>query len=126
MPVGGVGLRLPCPRVAAEGCPPPAVCGLSTPRTSKGVHVTLHQELLAAVAAELRRSHGVSEHDLARAVVAAAGRHLEVTAGPVAVEAHLESAVDVRRLGRWLAGKPPCSFCAEGRWHIWHNNGDFV
>jgi len=86
--------------------------------------VTLHQELLVAVAAELRRSHGLSDHELARAVVAAAGRALEVSAGPVAVEAYLESAADVRRLGRWLAGNPRCSFCAAGRWHMWHNNGD--
>ena len=86
--------------------------------------MTLHQELLAAVAAELRRSRGIPDHDLARMVVAAAGRALEMAAGPVSFEAHLVNSFDVRRLGRWLAGNPRCSFCEEGRWHMWHNNGD--
>jgi len=126
MPVGGVGLRLSCPCASPVVCAAAPVCGLSAVGTAEGRDVTLHQELVAAVAGALRRSRGqgLSDHELARAAVAAAGRYLESASPRVVVAGYLESSADVRRLGRWVAGSPRCHACVDGRWHMWHDNGD--
>lgn len=88
----------------------------------------VYRELVTVVADALRREsgRGLSDHDLARVAVRVVGGFVEVESSKLVLLSRLESAEDVRRLGRWLAGAPRCVPCSAGRVHGWHDNGDPV